>query len=209
MIDPLFIKILRKPLALMAKPFISRGIHADKLTIAGFIFGMLAVPAIISHYFTLALILIIINRICDGLDGAIARQTNTSDAGGFLDITLDFIFYSAIVFAFIVSYPEQNALAGSLLMLSFTATGTCFLAFASVSSKYNIDNPQYPNKSLHYMGGLAEGFETIVVLCLFCLFPEYFVPIALIYAAICWVTAAVRIVSGYQTLKQLDSEQQH
>jgi hypothetical protein len=89
-------------------------------------------------------------------------------------------------------------------MLSFTATGSCFLAFAIMASKHNIDNPQYPNKSLHYMGGLAEGFETIVVLCLLCLLPQHFVPIALVYSAACCITAGVRIVTGYQTLKHID-----
>jgi phosphatidylglycerophosphate synthase len=203
MIDPLLNKILRPPLALAAKPLVRFGITANQVTIFGFVLGMLAVPAIIAEQFSLALTLILLNRLSDGLDGAVARQTHTTDAGGFLDISLDFIFYSAIVFAFIVSHPEQNALAGSLLMLSFTATGSCFLAFAIMASKHNIDNPQYPNKSLHYMGGLAEGFETIVVLCLFCLFPEYFVPIALVYAAACCITAGVRVVTGYQTLNRL------
>jgi phosphatidylglycerophosphate synthase len=203
MLDPLLNKIIRPPLALAVKPLISLGITADQVTIFGFVLGMLAVPAIIAEQFNLALVLILLNRVCDGLDGAIARQTRTTDAGGFLDISLDFIFYSAIVFAFILSHPEQNAIAGSLLMLSFTATGSCFLAFAIMASKYNIDNPQYPNKSMYYMGGLAEGFETIVVLCLFCLFPESFVPIALIYALACSITAGVRIVTGFQTLNKL------
>ncbi|MFT4806972.1 MAG: phosphatidylglycerophosphate synthase [Paraglaciecola sp.] len=203
MIDPLLNKILRPALAIAVKPLIRFGITANQVTVFGFILGILAVPAIIADQFSLALVLIILNRVSDGLDGAVARQTHTTDAGGFLDISLDFIFYSAIVFAFIASHPEQNALAGSLLMLSFTATGSCFLAFAIMASKHNIDNPQYPNKSMHYMGGLAEGFETIVVLCLFCLFPEHFVLIALVYAAACCITAGVRIVSGYQTLVRL------
>jgi phosphatidylglycerophosphate synthase len=206
MLDPFLNKIIRPPLALAVKPLISLGITADQVTIFGFVLGMLAVPAIIAEQFNLALGLILLNRMCDGLDGAVARQTISTDAGGFLDISLDFIFYSAIVFAFIVSHPEQNAVAGSLLMLSFTATGSCFLAFAIMASKHNIDNPQYPNKSMHYMGGLAEGFETIVVLCLFCLVPEHFVPIALIYAAACCITAGIRIVMGYQTLSKLSGK---
>ena len=206
MLDPFLNKIIRLPLALAVKPLISLGITADQVTIFGFVLGMLAVPAIIAEQFNLALGLILLNRMCDGLDGAVARQTISTDAGGFLDISLDFIFYSAIVFAFIASHPEQNAVAGSLLMLSFTATGSCFLAFAIMASKHNIDNPQYPNKSMHYMGGLAEGFETIVVLCLFCLVPEHFVPIALIYAAACCITAGIRIVMGYQTLSKLSGK---
>ena len=50
------------------------------------------------------------------------------------------------------------------------------------------------------MGGLAEGFETILVLCLFCLFPNQFVIIASVFAVICWLTAAIRIWVGYNTL---------
>ena len=203
MLDPLLNKILRPPLAIAAKPLTRLGITADQVTIFGFVLGILAVPAIIAEQFNLALVLILLNRVCDGLDGAVARQTYSSDAGGFLDISLDFIFYSAIVFAFIVSHTEQNAVASSLLMLSFTATGSCFLAFAIMASKHNIDNPHYPNKSMHYMGGLAEGFETIVVLCLFCLVPQHFVPIALFYTAACCITAGVRIVTGYRTLSKL------
>ncbi|WP_158968081.1 CDP-alcohol phosphatidyltransferase family protein [Paraglaciecola sp. L3A3] len=200
MIDPLLNKLLKKPLCGAAKQLIKCGVNADAVTLIGFIIGILAVPAIIFEQYILALCLILLNRLGDGLDGAIARETSPTDAGGFLDITLDFIFYSAIVFAFICAAPEQNAIAGSFLMLSFMATGGSFLAFAIMASKHNIDSPKYPQKSLHYMGGLAEGFETILVLCLFCLFPSQFVLIASIFAAICWLTAIIRIWMGYNTL---------
>jgi phosphatidylglycerophosphate synthase len=175
-------------------------VTADVVTLVGFIIGMLAVPAIIFGQYLLALCLILLNRLGDGLDGAIARETSPSDAGGFLDITLDFIFYSAIVFAFICAEPAQNAIAGSFLMLSFMGTGGSFLAFAIMAKKHGIDAPNYPQKSLHYMGGLAEGVETILVLSLFCLLPNYFVLIASVFAAICWLTTIIRIWVGYKTL---------
>ncbi|WP_340679760.1 CDP-alcohol phosphatidyltransferase family protein [Paraglaciecola sp.] len=200
MIDPLLNRLLKKPLCTLAKPLIKRGASADAVTVVGFIIGMLAVPAIILGYNMLALTLILLNRLGDGLDGAIARETSPSDAGGFLDITLDFIFYSAIVFAFICADPAQNAIAGSFLMLSFMGTGGSFLAFAIMASKHGIDSPKYPKKSLHYMGGLAEGFETILVLCLFCLLPHYFVLLATVFALVCWITAIIRIWVGYHTL---------
>jgi phosphatidylglycerophosphate synthase len=204
MIDPLLNRLLKKPLCTLAKPLIKRGISADAVTVVGFIIGMLAVPAIILGYNMLALTLILLNRLGDGLDGAIAKETSPSDAGGFLDITLDFIFYSAIVFAFICADPAQNAIAGSFLMLSFMATGGSFLAFAIMASKHGIDSPKYPQKSLHYMGGLAEGFETILVLCLFCLLPNHFVLIASVFALICWITAIIRILGGYNTLRAVN-----
>lgn len=200
MIDPLLNRLLKKPFCILAKQLIKRGISADTVTVTGFVLGMLALPAIIFGYYLLALSLILLNRLADGLDGAIARQTSPSDAGGFLDITLDFIFYSAIVFAFICAEPVQNAIAGSFLMLSFMGTGGSFLAFAILANKHGIDSPKYPQKSLHYMGGLAEGFETILVLCLFCLLPDYFVLLATLFALICWLTAIIRIWVGYHTL---------
>ena len=202
MIDPLLNRLLTKPLSLIAKLCVKRNISADQVTLFGFVVGMLAVPAILTGQFILALCFILLNRVADGLDGAIARQTVTTDAGGFLDISLDFIFYSAIVFAFIWLAPYQNAIAGSFLMLSFMGTGTSFLAFAIMANKHGIDAPKYPHKSIHYMSGLAEGFETIVVLCLFCLYPDHFVVIATVFAIICWITTAIRIWTGYHTLKK-------
>ncbi|MBU2880111.1 MULTISPECIES: CDP-alcohol phosphatidyltransferase family protein [Alteromonadaceae] len=200
MIDPLLNRLLKKPLCCLAKRLIKWGITADSVTFVGFIVGMLAIPAIMFEHYYVALSLILLNRLGDGLDGAIARETAPSDAGGFLDITLDFIFYSAIVFAFVCVNPLENAIAGSFLMLSFMATGGSFLAFAIMASKHGIDSPNYPQKSLHYMGGLAEGFETILVLCLFCLLPTHFVLIASVFAVICWLTAIIRIWVGYNTL---------
>lgn len=201
MIDPLLNKLLTKPLSLLAKQCVKLNLSADNVTLIGFVVGLLAVPAILTGQFTLALCFILINRVSDGLDGAIARETVPTDAGGFLDITLDFIFYSAIVFAFIWLAPYQNAIAGSFLMLSFMGTGSSFLAFAIMASKHGIEAPEYPQKSLHYMSGLAEGFETIVVLCLFCLYPDHFVIIATVFAIVCWITTLIRIWTGYHTLK--------
>tara|TARA_R100001039_G_scaffold38938_2_gene42625 strand:- start:11057 stop:11308 length:252 start_codon:yes stop_codon:yes gene_type:complete len=56
-----------------------------------------------------------------------------SDAGGFLDITLDFIFYQAVVFAFGLADPANLSWA-LLLMLSFVGTGISFLAFAVMAA---------------------------------------------------------------------------
>ena len=91
-------------------------------------------------------------------------------------------------------------------MLSFMGTGGSFLAFAVMANKHGIASPNYPQKSLHYMGGLAEGFETILVLCLFCLLPAYFVLIATVFAVICWLTAIIRIWVGYKTLLAVSVE---
>ncbi|RUO41004.1 hypothetical protein CWE22_02060 [Pseudidiomarina aestuarii] len=201
MIDPFLNKTLRPILANLARPIVARGIRADHVTIAGFGLGLLAVPALALQWYGLALVLILGNRVADGLDGAVARLTTTSDAGGYIDSVFDFIFYSAIPFGFLLADIEQNAVAAAFLMLTFMGTGATFLAFAAVASKRGIDNPNYPNKSLHYMGGITEGFETIVAFIAFCLWPQWFPILALSFAALCWLTTAIRLWSGYWTLR--------
>jgi len=202
MFDPKILPVTRKVLDIPARLIVRAGISADQVTVAGFFIGLLAVPLLAFQYYELALVAILLNRVSDGLDGAVARRTQLTDAGGFLDIVLDFIFYSAVVFGFLLTAPEQNAIAAGVLLVTFMGTGATFLAFASVAGKRGIENPDYPNKSLHYMGGLTEGFETIMAFVAFCLWPQHFSVLAYVFATACWVTAITRIVAGYRTLKQ-------
>jgi len=205
MLDRFSIKIIRWPLAQSAKLLDKLGVTANQTTLFGFGLGCLAFPALIMEQYTLALVFVALNRICDGLDGALARIQGISDAGGFLDISLDFLFYSLIPFGFVLANPEQNAIAGAFLIFSFIGTGTSFLAFAVMAGKRGIDNPVYQHKSLYYMSGLTEGTETIGCFVLFCLFPQHFALIAFIFGTACWFTTFTRIYSGFHTLKAQDS----
>ena len=202
MIDPKLLPVTRAVLDVPARLLVRLGVTADQVTVAGFVVGLLAVPLLALEHYTAALIAILLNRLADGLDGAVARRTQLTDAGGYIDIVLDFIFYSAVVFGFLLASPEQNAVAAGVLLVTFMGTGSTFLAFASVAGKRGIENPSYPNKSLHYMGGLTEGFETILAFVSFCLWPQHFAVLAYIFAAACWITAITRIVAGYRTLKK-------
>ena len=201
MLDNLSIKIIKWPLAQSAKLIDKCGVTANQTTLFGFALGCFALPALVAEQYTLALAFILLNRICDGLDGALARIQGITDAGGFLDISLDFLFYSLIPFGFVLANPEQNAVAGAFLIFSFIGTGSSFLAFAIMAGKRGIDNPVYKHKSLYYMSGLTEGTETIGCFVLFCLFPQHFAVIAYIFGAACWFTTLTRIYSGFQTLK--------
>ncbi len=68
------------------------GISPDGLTLFGFAIGVLALPFLALGWYGAALAAIVLNRLLDGLDGALARRRGLSDAGGFLDISLDFLF---------------------------------------------------------------------------------------------------------------------
>jgi phosphatidylglycerophosphate synthase len=179
------------------------GISPDGVTLVGFAIGVLALPFLALGWYLPALVVIVINRLLDGLDGALARRRGLSDAGGFLDIALDFLFYALVPFGFILADPLTNALAGSWLLFAFIGTGSSFLAFAALAAKHNIDNPGYAHKSFYYLGGLTEGTETIALFVLSCLFPQYFVWMAWIFGGLCWLTTLTRVWSGYLTLKRV------
>ena len=123
----------------------------------GFAVGLLAMAAIALGHSALGLVLFLLNRLADGLDGAVARQTRLTDLGGFLDIVLDFILYSGVVFAFAVRDPARDALAAAFLIFSFVGTGTSFLAFAIMAAKRGLSSEARGRKSLYYLGGLDRG----------------------------------------------------
>ena len=204
MLDKFAVKAIRWPLYQSAKFLDKFGVTANQITTVGFLFGVISAGAVVIGWFYLALILILVNRMFDGLDGALARIQGITDAGGFLDIVLDFIFYSIIPFAFVLYEPSQNGVAGAFLIFSFIGTGSSFLAFAVMAAKRNVPDPVYSQKSLYYLSGLTEGTETIACLVLFCIFPQYFHIIAFVFGAACWLTTGTRIYGGFQSLNSTE-----
>ncbi len=205
MLDKYITPVIKPILTPLVTALYQRNISADQLTFFGFIIGVLAVPLLYFQLWYWALAAIILNRIFDGLDGELARYAKQdSSAGGYLDITLDFLFYAAIPLGFILANPEQNAIAGAVLLASFIGTGSSFLAFAIAAEKFKINKPQFKYKSFYYLNGLTEGTETIALFVAFCLWPEHFSFLALIFSAACAITIFTRIHGGYHTLKQQD-----
>jgi phosphatidylglycerophosphate synthase len=201
-LDRYTLALFAQPVSLLARIFKKHNVSADKVTFVNFFIGLGAMVCLFSHLYTLALLCIIINRIGDGVDGALARMTSPSDEGGFLDIVFDFLFYSSVVLGFAFAEPAQNAPAAALLLFSFMGTASSFLAFAIMAEKRGIASITYPKKGIYYLEGLAEGTETIIFFILFCLFPGSFPLLAYIFAVLCLVTTITRIYWGYLTLKR-------
>jgi phosphatidylglycerophosphate synthase len=176
------------------------GIGADVVTLTAFLCGMSGAAAIVFADWWAALGLILLSRLLDGLDGAIARAAKPTDRGGFLDIALDFIFYGSVPLAFAMQNPYQNALPAAGLIASFYANGAVFLAFAAVAGKRGLETTLQGSKSLYYLSGLAEGAETIAFFAVFCLFPHVFPWLAAVFALICYVSAAARLVLAWRAL---------
>ena len=197
----MFDAYLRPPLDILlhkvARPLVALGVTANMITISGGVVGVCACVATALGFYHSAIVLLVLNRLCDGLDGAVARLSLSSDFGGFLDIVFDFLFYSLLPFSFALSRPEDS-LAAAFLIVSFVGTGTSFLAYAIVAAKRGISTEVRGRKSFFYLGGLVEGAETIAVLGLILLFPEWFGVIAVIFGMLCWLTTIYRIKSSWQ-----------
>jgi phosphatidylglycerophosphate synthase len=183
----------------MGSALAARGISANSITFAGLATGLAAALAIALEAYLGGMVLLLISRLADGLDGAVARHSRTTDLGGYLDIVADFTFYGAIPLGFVFADPAANAVAGAVLLLSFYVNGSSFLAFAIMAEKQGLTTIARGSKSLYFTTGLAEGTETIAVFCAFCLFPSAFVPVAYVFAAICFITAGARVLLAIKT----------
>jgi len=201
MLDARLRRLIDPPLAALSAPLARHGVGANAVTIVGFVIGLGALAALAQQRYGLGLGLLLLNRLFDGLDGALARQRGLSDLGGFLDIVLDFIVYAGVPFAFALADPAANALAAAFLILSFVGTGSSFLAYAVMAARRGITTELRGRKSLYYLGGLTEGTETILAFVLACLLPAWFPLIAWIFGALCWLTTATRVIVAWQTLR--------
>ena len=196
MLDRLALLVTRPAILAVARPLARAGVSANALTWTGFAIGLLAAVLVSQGAFLSGLLAIGASRVCDALDGAVARQTQATDLGGFLDITLDFVFYASIPLAFAVADPARNALAAAVLLASFVGTASSFLAFAVIAAKRGLDNLAVPDKSFYFVGGLTEGTETLAFFAACCLWPHYFAPLAYGFAALCGLTLVSRVVWG-------------
>ncbi len=198
MFDRTALKITKPAVDKAARQIVKSGFNADQVTLIAFAFGMCASLLIAIGHSWLAVVPLLIGRILDGLDGAVARQTVQTDRGAFMDITLDFLFYASVPLAFAIAAPSSNALPAAILLAAFVGTGTSFLAYATLAEKRGEKSTAYPSKSFYYLGGLTEGTETITTFTLMCLFPQHFALLAYIYATLCTLTTATRIIAGWQ-----------
>lgn len=200
MFDVRMRRLIDGPLNAAGKVLAARGVTADQVTVAAFAIGMAGAVAIAARHPLLGLALILLGRLGDGLDGAVARATSPSDRGGYLDIVLDFILYGSVPLAFAIADPGANALAAALLVGSFLANGSAFLAFAIMAQKRGMETRAQGVKSLFYVTGLVEGTETIACFVLLCLFPAQFAWIAGGMALLCYLSALARVLTACRVL---------
>ncbi|MEM6711631.1 MAG: CDP-alcohol phosphatidyltransferase family protein [Pseudomonadota bacterium] len=199
MLDGYMRTIIDPPLNAIGRGIARVGLTADHITLIGLVVGLGAGAAIAFESYLLGLALVVGSRLADGLDGAVARATQKTDRGGYLDIVCDYGFYAAIPVGFAMADPSANAVAACVLLFTFYINGGSFLGYAILAEKHGLSTDRRGSKSLYFTGGLAEGTETIAIFVLACLVPAWFPWIAYVYGAVVMVTAIARILMAWQT----------
>ncbi|MFO1158396.1 MAG: CDP-alcohol phosphatidyltransferase family protein [Reyranellaceae bacterium] len=197
MLDPLLRRLVNPPLDRAGAWLAARGVQANAMTFIGLGVGLLAVPLLAVEAFDAALLVILLNRLIDGLDGPTARHgRGATPFGGYLDIMCDMVFYAAVPIGFALASPA-NALWAALLLGSFVCTASSFLGRAVLAAqRHESDDGRRGRKSFFFSAGLIEGSETIFAFVLFCLLPAHFPWLAAVTAVLCFWTAAARILEA-------------
>lgn len=196
--------MLARPLDAVGARAAAAGIAPNTVTVTGWVVGVGACVAAgfggaWSGTWWLALVLWLTNRALDGLDGPLARRVGATDRGGFLDIVADFSVYAGFVVGVAIAVPDAR-LACVVLLAAYYCSGTAFLALSSLLEKQGRSSEEKPvladGRSLRFIGGLAEGTETVIAYVLLCLLPAHAAVIAWVFAAMVAVTAIQRVVTA-------------
>ena len=212
MLDATARRVLERPLAELARLVDGPVASPNRLTLLGLATGLASAATAAGQLWWWALGLWLFSRAMDGLDGPLARRRRAtadgstedspgSQAGGFLDITSDFAVYGATVVGVAIGATAQfdaHWLPFLLVLLAYYVNGTAFLAFSSIAERTG--RRREDGRSLSFLGGLAEGTETIAVHSLWLVIPAHAGVIATAWAAVVGISAAQRVVAGFQDL---------
>ncbi|CAO1654220.1 CDP-alcohol phosphatidyltransferase family protein [Salinibacterium sp. NYA9b] len=214
MLDVQLRRAVSKPLNAMASALDVPWITPDRLTIAGLVIGLSSAALAATQLWALALVAWLLSRVFDGLDGTLARRrraaasvprpATASEAGGFLDIVADFVVYGATVLG--VAIGATAAFDAPwwpflVVLFAYYINGAAFLAFSSIAERTGRTLSDDDNRSLFFLGRIAEGGETVFVHTLWLALPFIAWQIALVWSVVVLVSAAQRMIVGYRILR--------
>lgn len=213
MIDAQLRRVLASPLDRMAAWLDVRWVTPDRVTGLNLLLGLTSAGLAAMQWWIPALIAWLLCRLADGLDGPLARRrardrhsgndpaAQGTGRGGFWDVSADFVVYGASVIGVAVGVTrayDAPWLPFLVVLFAYYINGSVLLAFSSVAEKQGrqLDD----GRSFSFLGGLAEGTETVLVHSLWLLLPMIAWQIAWVWAALVLISATQRIVVGYRTL---------
>ena len=174
-----------------------RGVTPGSITAGGLLVGVAACVAAALAVWVAALVLWLINRSLDGLDGTLARRRGATDLGGMLDFLADFVVYGGFVVGVAIAEPGARV-ACCVLLAAYLLNNVALLSFAALVEKRRLQFGD--ERSLRFTAGLTEGTETILAYCAFCLLPAHAATIAWVFAAMVMITVLQRVELARRTL---------
>lgn len=176
-------------------------IHPNVISFIALLVGLWAAAATLQGSYWLGLVLWLMNRVLDGLDGLVARvHHKQSDFGGYLDLLLDFVVYLAVPIAFVASMPTTaNLWSGIALLAVYVLNTLSWTTLSAVLEKRKMQN-QARLTTMEMPTGLIEGAETIFFYVLFFLLPAYLDVLFYTMALLVLFTAMQRVWWAYRHL---------
>lgn len=199
---------LDRPLAAVAARLDRPWLTPARLSLGGLVLSLASAALAAFALWPAALVAWWASRLLDGLDGPLARRRGGgTEAGGFLDITADFAAYGCGVVGVGVgatgvlsgrTAPTWEWAAFLAVLLAYYLNGTAFLAFSSAAERAGarLDS----GRTFSFLGGLAEGTETIAVHSLWLLVPGAAPVVAWVWAGVVGLSAVQRVVVGHRLL---------
>lgn len=140
-----------------------------------------------------SVVLWLLGRLFDGLDGAVARSSGQqSDAGGLFDFVADSIGYAAIPLGIAAGVDDRATwIATAVVLATFYVNAVSLGQVAALIEKRAV--VERGVTSVVMPRGLVEGTETIVVFTLALAFPDSAAIIWWVFAAAVAVTIAERL----------------
>ncbi|KAJ5489568.1 hypothetical protein N7539_004458 [Penicillium diatomitis] len=196
------------------------------LTLVGFLFGLASCSFTAiwgnSHAtkdVVISVVLWLLNRFLDSLDGSLARERRTvTEAGGFIDLLCDFLIYSLIPPAVAhgedryrsrnMGLPPVNWRSVAYLEVTFHINNFLLFYAAAVAAKVEFDhNGQQKSAELTSVvlrPALIEGFESGIMFTIMLAFPSYIESVAWVMG--CTVTVGIiqRVMYIVPALVKLD-----
>lgn len=166
------------------------GVTANQISVAAAVLGLAAAVLVAVQLPWAGVALWLVSRVLDGYDGMVARLSGTSTLfGGYLDITLDMLAYSAMAIAFAIAMPADRVL-WMLVLLGYVMAITTTLALSSLAEK--ADRQLGGNRSIQFTRALAEGGETTIVYVVIALVPSVSRYTLLVWIALLAISAVQR-----------------
>jgi phosphatidylglycerophosphate synthase len=169
------------------------------ITILGLLTGLTA--ALLAAFGSVipSLLVWLLSRILDGLDGLVARRFNKqSDFGGYLDIVCDFAVYAAVPIGLTLARPTTiNFIALAVMLASFYVNAASWMYLSALLEKRAARTSE-TQTSIIMPAGLIGGTESIIAFCIFLLFPAQIAPFFGIFSALVSITIIQLLVWAWK-----------